>query len=394
MIPKLRKKFNNEFTQKKYEDFLEDLNSILKYPTDFRVSETPLFLSDEFKNELIKACNELVKQIQTKEFKDKSQAAIPPGLAVPNETEHPVFLQIDFAVCKDEEGNYIPKLIELQGFPSLYGFQYFLAKKVEDHFDIPSDFTPYFSGLNSQSYIQKLKDVMIGKTDPKNVILLEIQPEKQKTRIDFAATEKLLGLNTVDITKVIKKNDKLFYTDNGKEIRIERIYNRVIFDELIRTGINYSFDLTKPLDVKWIGHPNWFFKISKHSLPSLTGKYVPKCFFINQLKEIPEDLHNYVLKPLYSFAGLGVEVELTKKKLNLINDKNNYILQEKIEYAPLIETPDGYSKVEIRMMILWDDNPILVNNLVRMSKGKMMGVDFNKNKTWVGSNSAFHRVNS
>ena len=97
---------------------------------------------------------------------------------------------------------------------------------------------------------------------------------------------------------------------------------------------------------------------------------------------------------MYSFAGLGVEVDLTKEKLDEIKNKENYILQHKIEYAPVIETPDDFSKVEIRMMFFWDEKPMLVNNLVRMSKGKMMGVDFNKNKTWVGSNSAFHRVKS
>ncbi len=394
MISELRKKYNSEFTQKKYDDFLKDVNSSLKYPVDFRISETPVFLPDEFALELIIACNDIVEQIQTKEFKAKSHDAIPKGLEVPNEDEHPLFLQIDFAVTKDKNDHCLPKLIELQGFPSLYGFQNYFADKIKNHFNIPADFTPYFSGLTSEEYKNKFKSILLKDKSPENVVLLEIHPEKQKTRIDFAATEELTGIKTVCLTKIKKKNKQLFYEDNGKDVRIERIYNRVIFDELIRSRINYGFDLTEPLDVEWAGHPNWFFKISKHSLPSLKGKYVPRCYFLNEIDAYPPDLHNYVLKPLYSFAGLGVEIDLNQAKLDDIKNRENYILQHKIEYAPVIETPDGFSKVEIRMMFFWDEKPMLVNNLVRMSKGKMMGVDFNKNKTWVGSNSAFHRVKS
>ena len=111
---------------------------------------------------------------------------------------------------------------------------------------------------------------------------------------------------------------------------------------------------------------------------------------MNELDKYPKDLNRFVLKPLFSFAGLGVEVDVTKDILDKVVDKSNYILQEKVEYAPLIETPDEYAKVEIRLMFLWDDKPILTTNLIRTSKGKMMGVDFNKNKTWVGSNIAYH----
>ena len=268
MIPELRKKYNSEFTQKRYEDFLKDINTSLMYPSDFRISETPIFLPDDFAVELIIACNDIVEQIQTKEFKEKSNQAIPKGLAVPNEDEHPLFLQIDFAVTKDENYRYLPKLIELQGFPSLYGFQHFFTKKIKKHFDIPNDFTPYFSGLNADSYAKKFKEVILQNKNPENVILLEIHPEKQKTRIDFAATEEITGIKTVCLTKIKKKNKQLFYEQNGKEIKIARIYNRVIFDELIRSGTKYNFDLTEPLDVEWAGHPNWFFKISKYSLPS------------------------------------------------------------------------------------------------------------------------------
>jgi hypothetical protein len=390
MIPELREKFNTGFTDEKYQNFIKELDSVLKYPTDFRVSETPVFLSNEFTNEIITACNEIILQIKSDFFKKRTNEIIPSPKTVKGEEEHPKFLQLDFAICKNDSGSYIPELIELQGFPSLYAYQSFFTRILRKHFDIPDNLTCFFNNYDDDSYIELLKKVIAGDNDPENVILCEIEPEKQKTRIDFAATEKLIGIREVDISSIIKKGNKLFYKKENKEIPVNRIYNRVILDEIERKNIKYNFSFDDDLDVEWCGHPSWFLKISKISLPLLHGKYVPECYFLNELDEYPDNLSKFVLKPLFSFAGLGVEVDLTDDILNKITDKRNYILQEKIEYSPFVKTPDENSKVEIRMMFLWDKEPVLVNNLVRLSKGKMMGVDFNKNKTWVGSSTAFH----
>ncbi|MCC6255789.1 MAG: hypothetical protein IT276_12810 [Ignavibacteriaceae bacterium] len=392
MIPEIRKKFNNDFSEKVYHDFLDDLNSILKYPTGFRVCETPLFLSHELTNELIKACEDVISQIKTEEFIKRSEAAIPQHLKVPNDFDHPPFLQLDFAITKSED-RFLPKLIELQAFPSLYGYQVYLNETIRKYFDIPVGFNSYFSGLNKTAYRALLTKLIIGNCDPENVILLEIEPEKQKTRIDFAATEELTGVTTVCLSKIKKRGKKIFYSKDGREIQVKRIYNRVIFDELERKNLKFDFDFRDEIEAEWVGHPNWFFKISKFSLPMLKGNYVPDCYFLNELDKYPKNLNDFVLKPLFSFAGLGVDVDVTKEKLDAIAIRNNYILQQKVNYAPLLETPDGYSKTEIRMMFLWEnknEKPLLVNNLIRTSKGKMMGVDFNKNQTWIGSSIAYH----
>ncbi len=392
MIPEIRKKFNNDFSEKVYHDFLDDLNSVLKYPTGFRVCETPLFLSHELTNELIKACYDVISQIKTEEFIKRSEAAIPQHLKVPNDFDHPPFLQLDFAITKSED-RFLPKLIELQAFPSLYGYQVYLNETIRKYFDIPVGFNSYFSGLNKTAYRTLLTKLIIGNYDPENVILLEIEPEKQKTRIDFAATEELTGVTTVCLSKIKKRGKKIFYSKDGRDIQVKRIYNRVIFDELERKNLKFDFDFRDEIDAEWVGHPNWFFKISKFSLPMLKGNYVPDCYFLNELEKYPERLNDFVLKPLFSFAGLGVDIDVTKEKLDAIQNKSNYILQQKVDYAPLLETPDGYSKVEIRMMFLWEnknEKPVLVNNLIRTSKGKMMGVDFNKNQTWIGSSIAYH----
>lgn len=390
MIPELRKKYNSTFSQKIYNDFIKDLETFTYYPIDFRVSETPLFLTDNFTKKLYEATEDLILQLSNEEFKRYSENAIPKNLNVPNETPHPNFLCLDFAITKNQNGEFFPKLIELQGFPSLFAYQYFLDKIVRKHFTIPEGFSSFFNGLDGNNYIEVLRKVILADKDPQNVVLVEIDPPLQKTRVDFACTEELVGIKTVNLSNIVKRGKKLFYTNNYKEIPIERIYNRVIFDEVQRKNFKFNFSFADELDVEWAGHPNWFFKISKYSLPFLKGNFVPRCYFLNELDNYPDDLNNFVLKPLFSFAGLGVEVDVSKEMLDKISDRSNYILQEKVEYAPVIETPDEYAKVEIRLMILWDEKPILATNLIRTSKGKMMGVDFNKNKTWVGSNLAYH----
>lgn len=391
MISQLREKYNSEFSEEAYQKFIKDLESTFNYHIEFRIAETPIFLPKDLLKEILSASELIVSALQTKEFKEYSKKALPDNLAVPNEDEHTSLLAIDFAICKDENGNLIPQLIELQGFASLYCYQHLLNKKMREHFDIPSNLTNHFNGLNEEEYIKKFKDVIVGESDPENVVLLEIEPERQKTYIDFLCTEKYIGVKPVCLSQIIKKGKKLFYEKDGKQIPIDRIYNRVIHDELAkRKDIKYDFRFTEELDVKWIAHPNWFFKISKYSLPFLKNKYVPDTNFLDQIEKYPDDLENYVLKPLYSFAGVGVKYDVTKQDLDSIKDKSDYILQRKITYEPAVKTPDIPAKAELRLLYVWDDKPMLINNLVRLSKGKMMGVDFNKDKSWVGSSIAYY----
>lgn len=390
MVNELRKEFNAAFSRNKYDGFLQDINTGLKYPADFRISETPVFLTREFTDELKIASDGIIQQLKTDEFKLRSQSAIPQDLYVPGEDDHPLFLSIDFAVTRDRNGKFIPSLIELQGFPTIYAYQAYYERLLRKHFSIPSGYTAYFNGLEEETYLKMLKDAAAGEEDPENVVLMEIEPEKQKTRIDFAATQKFLGIRTVDISEIKQEGKKLYYKNGGRLVPINRIYNRVIFDELKRKHIKYNFDLTQDLDLSWAGHPNWFFKISKFSLPLLKSKYVPECWYLSELEDYPDNLGDYVLKPLFSFAGLGVKVDVDRELLDEIKDRENYILQRKVDYTPVIETPGNeFSKIEIRLMFIWQDKPVLCNNLVRMSKGRMMGVDFNKDKTWVGSSCAF-----
>lgn len=391
MIDEVRNKYNSEFTQEKYQLFLSDLNSRYDFNIAFRVAETPIFISKEFKIEILKASDIIINYLMGDEYEKISLAAIPDGLSVPNDPGYTDMLALDFAICKDKDGIFIPQLIELQGFPSLFCYELLQNMMYRKHFTIPSNFGGLFYGLMPDTYIELLKKVFLGDSKPENVILLEIEPEKQKTAIDFKCTEEWIGIQTVCITDITKDGKDLFYQLNGKKTKIERIYNRIIFDELHkRSDLKFGFSFQDELDVKWIPHPNWFYRISKYSLPYLRNKYVPETKFLSDISDYPDDLENYVLKPLFSFAGAGVIFDITKDVLDCIQERTNYILQRKINYESVIKTPTGNAKAELRLLFVHrDKKPFLVNNLVRLSKGKMMGVDFNKEKTWVGSSLAY-----
>ncbi len=394
MYSPLRRQFNEAFDPAGYAALLHLVNETERWPTDFRISETPIFLTREFAAEVSRAGHEILAQLRTPEFYRHARTAIPAGLEVPNETPHPLFIQVDFAICEDpaDPARLTPRLIELQGFPSLYAFQPFVMRSMCKAFPaIPPDWKPLFSGLDEAAYDALLRRAVLGSHAPEDVILMEIEPERQKTRIDFACTERLLGVLPVSVSDIRRSRRQLFYRRDGRDVPIRRIYNRLIFDELLRRpDLKLNFRLQDDLDVEWAGHPNWYFRISKHSLPFLRTDHTSAAFFADELPA-DEPLSDYVLKPLYSFAGLGVDIEPTAQKLAALEDPHAWILQQKVRYAEFVPTVDGNrSKAEIRLMFIWPDGgePVLANNLVRMSQGKMMGVDFNREKTWVGSSIA------
>lgn len=398
MIPKIREQFNANFTPEKYEAFKAGLAKMYNLKPNFREAESPFFIPELLKKRLLEACDQIGEIVTRSDIKEFTQGALyDENIIVPNEDEHTTFLQMDFGVCLDENGDPYPQLIEIQGFPSVYFFQYMVSQAYHIYYDLPYTLTSYFNGYNRESYKKILYDTIIGDEDPKHVVLLEIEPDKQNTYIDMLSTSVELGIPIVCVTEVLKEGNKLYYIDkSGVKIQIKKIYNRVIFDELDqRPDLQMQFKFTDELDVKWIGHPNWFYRISKYIMPYLKNKYVPDTYFLSELNVLPDDLDNYVLKPLFSFAGAGVIIDVTKDDLEKIQDKSNYILQKKVVYEPVLKSPNDPVKVEIRMLMLWPDKepkPIVINNLVRLSKGKMIGVKYNKDKDWVGGSVGFYEL--
>ncbi len=387
MIADYRKHFNEAFSLEKYEAFKQAVASDFDYMPTFRMAETPLFVDESLKKQLVDACEQVIDFIKNPDFKAQTQRALELNKEVPNETEHTEFLAIDFGIC-EENGAVVPKLIEVQGFPSLFNFQIEIFEKFKSVYPFLSELTPFFNNISYEEYYEILGKVILGNHTPEEVVLLEIEPEKQNTKIDFYYCARQFGIKVLCVTEVIKQGNQLFYKDNGTLKPIKRIYNRVIFDELdVRTDLKLNFSFTEDLAVEWAGHPNWFFRISKFILPYLKGEYFIDTQLLSEIEEIPTDLENYVLKPLFSFSGSGVVFHVTKADIDAVVDKDLYILQKKVHYKPVVQSPDGLVKAEIRVLCLWPngaDRPKLLCNLVRLSRGEMIGVKFNKDKDWVG----------
>jgi hypothetical protein len=422
MIPFLRKEFNDGFTADKYLAFLRRVDEVCGTHVEFRLSETPCFFPKELIDRMARDGAELIRQlVDSPAYLSKSDEAVPAEFKVPNEPDHPMFVQVDFGLVRYAAGELQPKLVELQAFPSLYAYQGPLAEAYLEAYGLSepgsrpeqsrfltaasrqfgmtrqesvpsgSELKYFLSGLETSSYREFLRRAIVGEHDPENVILMEIDPLHQKTLPDFLLTEKMLGVRTVDIVDIKKEGARLYYERGGKRVPIERIYNRTIVDELERKNIKLNFDWRDELDVEWAGHPNWYFRISKFSIPYLKHASVPKTFFLDRVSPdaMPGDLENYVLKPLYSFAGLGVVIAPTKEEIAAIpaEKRADFILQERMNFEPVIATPLGPTKAEVRVMYVWLEELKPVLTIIRMGRGLMMGVDHNRNMEWVGASA-------
>jgi hypothetical protein len=391
MDSQFRNLYNRNFTEERYRRYEHELSRRLDCKFEFRLAETPTFLPDDFKSRVVSAAREIVAQLSEPSRLQKMGRAIPAKWNTPGMDALPNLTQVDFAVV-EENGTLVPKLIELQGFPSLTALQVIQRdvwnETLQEMPGLDRDWSCWFSGLSRSAFLDLARRTIVGDNDPGEVILMDIDPPSQKTYPDFAATKMLFDVDAVDPTTLVKRGRQLFRADGTP---VKRIYNRVVFDELIAKRIITPFDYRDELDVQWAPHPNWYWTWSKYSLPFLDHPAVPKATLVSELDRIPGDLSKYVLKPLFSFAGGGVNIEPTPADIDAIpaDQRGGWCIQEKIEYAPALKAVDGGGvKVEIRMMFLRPDDeavPKLAQNLVRLSRGKMLGVDFNRTFTWVGS---------
>ncbi len=393
MVPSVREQFNAGFTSERYNKYLEELNSFHPGDIEFRVAETPIFVDKAFTLKIMDACESIVDVITRPDFKEMTEEAIPEEVRMPGENAYSDFIAFDFGICIDDEGNYTPQLIEMQGFPTLFAYQVLHTQITKKHFPPPPGYDSYLNGYNSETYIELLKKILLGKQDAENVILLEVYPDVQKTRIDFRSTKDYTGIETVCITQLKADGKNLYYEREGKRMDVKRIYNRVIFDDLDKQVLpEGTIDLRAGWNVEWCPHPHWFYRISKYTLPFIDSPYVPKTYFLDKVNPVPSDLENYVLKPLFSFAGQGVIIDVTPEDILKITDPHNWILQKKVHYAEAIKTPDVNAKAEIRVFYFWPEGaarPLGVQNLARLSKGKMIGVRYNADKEWVGGTLVF-----
>ena len=400
MVPSLRGAFNNSWTEARYRDLTARIEARTRTPIAFPLSETPCFFPRSLMDELTAVGADLVSQIlDDPRAASAAAAVVPDRFRGPQAGTHPTFVQVDFGLVRDDDGRVEPKLVELQAFASLYAFQLAVSDAYREAYDLPASLGAFLGGLDGASYHAVVGEAILGGHDPREVVLMEIEPRRQKTWPDFAVTEAMWGVRAIDTSEIIKEGRRLFYRRDGARVPIRRVYNRVIPDELERKGVALPFDYRDDLDVEWAGHPSWYFQISKFSIPFLRHRSVPRTWFLHEMDRLPDDREGYLLKPLFSFAGGGITFAPTDADIAAIPqaERQNYILQERIHFAPVIETPDGPTQAEIRMMYVWSPSTSLragpgglraVLPLIRMGRGKMMGVDHNKGLRWVGASAA------
>lgn len=402
MLHPLREEFNASFTPAKYRNLLGRLDAATRTHVEFRVAETPCFFAKATLDEMAEIGAALTHQlVESPEYMKAARSAIPAKYRAGNDNPQPNFMTVDFGLVRNGDGSLSPKLVELQAFPSVFGYQDVLAKEYVETHGLASDLRWHLGGHDSDSYWKLLRRVIVGEHAVENVVLLEVAPETQKTLPDFHVYEDRLGIAVVDIAKLKKDGKRLFYEKDGQWVAIERIFNRAIVDEIERKQIALPFDYRDELDVEWAGHPNWYFEISKFSLPYLDHPSVPKAVFLDDWfagrgeGKLPEQREGLLLKPLYSFAGQGIKFAPSDVDLEAIpvEDRHLYLLQERATFEPVIRTPNGDTMAEVRIMYLWPDGAAMepVISLVRMGRGLMMGVDQNKNQEWVGGSAALFR---
>jgi hypothetical protein len=402
MLQPYREEFNRNFTAEQYAALQDKMDAATRTKVEFRIAETPVFFPRALLDEIAAVGIELTRQlVENPEYMRVSAGSIPAAYNVRNENPQPHFMTVDFGLVRDAEGALRPKLVEMQAFPSVFGYQDVLSREYIATYGLDERLNWYLGGHDSDSYWELLRKVIVADHDPKQVVLMEVEPESQKTLPDFKVYDNRLGIVTVDIATIRQEGRQLFYQNGaGEWVRIARIFNRAIVDEIERKGIRLGFDPAGDLDVEWAGHPNWFFRISKFSLPYLDHPVVPKAVFLDAWfrgeggNRLPVDRTNMLLKPLYSFAGKGIQFAPSDEELNAIPeaDRSLYLLQERVHFEPVIETPFGMTQAEIRVMYLWPDGGTMepVISLVRMGRGLMMGVDHNRNQEWVGGSAALY----
>ena len=394
MDPALRRAFNAGFSDAFYTAYQDRLLREVGLPP-FRLAETPLFLTPELRDLLARSAREILALLSRPEAIERMRAAIAPAFDAPGMDDLPSVAQLDFAIVRGQGGRLEGRIVELQGFPSLYAFTLVQARVFFEMLralpGLDREYSLFFEELDLERAVALLRRTLVGDEDPETCVLLELDPPGQKTFVDFAATQKLCGIDYVCATELLREGRRLYRNKDGRRVPVRRIYNRIVFDELERKRMELPFRFTDELEVSWCPHPNWYWVWSKYSLPQLSHPAIPRARLLSEALAAGEPLEGKVLKPLFSFAGSGVKVEPTAADVAAIapDERAHWLLQDRIEYARALEMPSGDGvAAEVRVMCLrppGEPTPRPMWNLARLSRGKMMGVDQNKDLTWVGS---------
>lgn len=375
MLDDIYKLFNaGHYSPEAYNRVVSDIRREAGDPC-MRMCETPVFIPQDYADQMVQGSVDIIRQTLQLDL------PVPPAFSLPSVPKRPTFFIVDFAVTKDG-----PRLIEMQGFSSNLLFMPLAAEIYQTNYGLGDKYKALFCD------IEDIRKAVMGDHAPENVILLEINPWQQPSRRDFIVTQRMFGIPVVDIIDVIRRGRELFYINaEGEETRIHRIYNRVVPGEYQSLGMaeRVAFQFSDDLDVEWAGHPSWFLRASKYALPYLQHPLAPQAWFLDQMSSYPMDLENYVLKPAFLNAGIGVKLDITEADINAIDllRRSQYILMQKVAYEPFIPDLAGHKRcAEIRVMFVWPDNGALTHTgfSARVMRGNDVNAGVWSKDVWCG----------
>lgn len=248
--------------------------------------------------------------------------AVPPELRVPNRDPFAHCIQVDLAIVRGPDGQLDGRLVELQGFPSLYMLTMFQAQAwAEAMADIPGlkqDWTLFFGDFNSTNYIDRLRATIVGDAAPEEVILLDLDPPGQKTYPDFLVTKKTLGIDPVCPDHGRTRRPQTLPSDRRKtRSRAENLQPRSLRRTAEKKASRCRFSTPTTSTSRRSPSQLVLDLVEVHRAVSPSRSRAGNAL-LSDVVTPPEDLENYVLKPLFSFAGTGVKVDITRADLDAV----------------------------------------------------------------------------
>ena len=348
MIPALRHDFNTRFRPETFRTLLHSLDAIARTHVAFPVAETPCFFPASMLDEMSRIGIDLTLQlVNDPDYLARSLAAIPEAWRAADQNAHPHFLTADFGLVREHSGRLAPRLVEMQAFPSVFGFQWAVSEAYRSAFSLDPSLRYLLGGLDESQFWKLLARTIVAGHDPETVVLIDVDPANQKTLPDFHITADRLGIRIVDIAAL-----EVLDPSRDSPTQLDRVSATAITaasfpfaastiapsstsssagkspsssttaspstlnGPAIPTGISTSASSPSPSStIPPFRPPSSSTTGSESSAPASKSARGPK---ESPRDRLPADRDRLILKPLYSFAGQGILFAPTDDQLAAI----------------------------------------------------------------------------
>jgi len=304
--------------------------------TLFKATSSEVFLfPKELKSELIEAATGITNQLFSSRVLTLAESNITDNSNILDFRSYknlpePYFMTIDLAYAPGGGTNF--KLIEAQAFLSIsHMFFEHYSKLLDLNRDVFLNFEAY------QHFLRKIQN--------NHSILLEDCPWEQKTAIDFHLLQKQASIEVLNFRGIL----------GSHALKEKLIYNRLIFADLTAQEFaNAKISLSGLPNARWLHHPDWYYFVSKSSLPYITSPWAAQSFLVADKPLNFEPKSNaWVLKPLFDYGCSGVNLNPSRTDIENVDAPKEWLLQQKIELKHL---PGTELFGEIRVVLFNTDN--------------------------------------